>query len=478
MTAAESAAILPARMMRTLGRGSASRGASSRRTARFSPLVLALWVALLGNGGAVLWLWLHGGGITLAEENLGGLFTSLGRVTALVGTYMVLVQVMLLARVPWLERRIGFDRLTVWHRRNGKVAVSLVVAHVPLIVVGYALSSQTSLGAQISDLYTSYPGMITATVGTVVLIVVVLSSLMLVRRRLRYELWYLVHLTVYAGILLAYFHQIPTGNEFSANAVQRDYWYGLYALAIALLVGFRFLAPALGFWRYRLRVLEVRRESPRVVSVYLHGRQLERLGGRGGQFFLWRFLTRSRWWQSHPFSLSAPPDGRSLRITVKDVGDFTRLLCDLRPGTPVIAEGPFGTFTPARTTGHGVALIAGGIGITPLRAMLDELVARGQPVAVIHRVLDEEDLVLSGELAEYARDGAVQVVNVVGDHVSAGGTSLLSGEHLRELIPDLHSRDVFVCGPPGMMSHVRAGLASLGIPDSRIHSERFALAAN
>jgi ferredoxin-NADP reductase len=236
--------------------------------------------------------------------------------------------------------------------------------------------------------------------------------------------------------------------------------------------------PALHFWRHRLRVVEVRRESPRVVSVYMQGRRLDRLGGRGGQFFLWRFLTRKRWWQAHPFSLSRAPDGSTLRITVKDVGDFTGLVCELRPGTPVIAEGPFGTFTPQKCTGQGVALIAGGIGITPLRAMLDELVAGGEPVTLIHRVLDEEDLVLRAELAEYAIDGGVQVVNVVGDHSSGPGASLLSGEHLRELIPDLDGRDVFVCGPPAMMRHVRAALASQGFPPGRIHSERFALAAD
>lgn len=465
-------------MGHTIGIGRSHRVAARAPLTRGAFVALVLWALVIGNGAAVLWLWLHGGGLTIAAESLGGLLTSLGRVTALVGTYLVLVQVVLLARVRWIERAVGFDRLTVWHRRNGKVAISLVVIHVPLIVAGYSLTLQTSLGDEISTLYDSYPGMVTATIGTVVLAAVVVSSLVVVRRRLQYEAWYFVHLTVYAGILLAYFHQIPTGNEFSANAVQRDYWYALYALAVALLLGFRVVTPALHFWRHRLRVVEVRREAPRVVSVYMQGRQLDRLGGRGGQFFLWRFLSRKQWWQAHPFSLSAPPDGRSLRITVKGVGDFSRLIGELAPGTAVIAEGPFGTFTPERANGRKAALIAGGIGITPLRAMLDELVARGGAITLIHRVLDEEDLVLKHELAEYADDGAVEVINVVGDHAGAEGAGLLSSQHLRELIPDLPSRAVFLCGPPAMMTHVRAGLVTLGVPDRQIHTERFALAAD
>lgn len=462
-------------MGETIGIGTSRRAAAPSPPPRWSPTVLALWAGAAGNGAAVLWLWLHGGGVSLAGT-LGGLFTSLGRVTALLGTYLVLVQVVLLARVPWLERRVGFDRLTVWHRRNGKIAISLVVLHVPLIILGYSLTDQTSLGKEISSLYSSYPGMVTATIGTVVLAGVVVSSLLVIRRRLRYEAWYFVHLTVYTGILLAYFHQVPTGNEFSANAVQRDYWYALYALAIALLVGFRLLMPALGFWRHRLRVVEVRRESPNVVSVYMQGRALDRLGGRGGQFFLWRFMTRARWWQAHPFSLSAAPDGRTLRITVKAVGDFSGLVGELAPGTAVIAEGPFGTFTPTRSSGRGAALIAGGIGITPLRAMLEELIAHGEPVTLIHRVLDETELVFRDEIADYARDGAVEVINVVGDHLGDEGARLLDSTHLLQLVPDLAERDVFVCGPPAMMRYVRDGLASIGVPARNIHSERFALA--
>ena len=441
------------------------------------PVVWLLWLAALGNGGVIVWLWIHGGGISLAGGSLGGLLTSLGRLTALVGTYLVLLQVLMIARIPWLERRVGFDRLTVWHRRNGKIAVSLVVAHVPLIVTGYAMTLQISIGSQVKELFHSYPGMVTATVGTALLIAVLVSSLVIVRRRLPYEAWYFVHLSVYAGILLAYFHQIPTGNEFTTNVSQRDYWYALYIATLTVLVGFRVVAPAVHAWRYRLRVLEVRRESPDVVSIYIQGRNLERLGARGGQFFLWRFLARGRWWQAHPFSLSAPPGVHSLRITVKDVGNFSGRLGELKPGTRVIAEGPFGTFTPALSDSAHVALIAGGIGITPLRAMLDELLARGRAVTLVHRVIREEDLVLRDELAQVAGAAGAAIVNVVGDHETPDGADLLSSEHLRRLIPDIAEREVYLCGPPAMMRHVRASLDAVGIPSCRIHSERFALAA-
>ncbi len=71
-------------------------------------------------------------------------------------------------------------------------------------------------------------------------------------------------------------------------------------------------------------------EAPGVVSVEIGGVALDRFGARAGQFFSWRFLTRDRWWEAHPFSLSAAPDPRRLRITVKGVGDYTERLRALR----------------------------------------------------------------------------------------------------------------------------------------------------
>jgi DMSO/TMAO reductase YedYZ heme-binding membrane subunit len=211
---------------------------------------LPLWAAGLGNAGAVLWLWLHGGGATLLTLSPGGLLTSLGRLTALLGTYLILIQVLLVARLPWLERLVGPDRLRVWHRRNALVAVPLVVAHIPLTFAGRALLLGSPLGSEISSLYRSRPGMVTATAGTAVLIWVTITSLRAVRRRLGYRGWYVIHLSVYAGVLLAYFHQVLTGNEFAAHPVQRDYWYVLYAVVAVLTVGSRLLGSVTA-WRRR-----------------------------------------------------------------------------------------------------------------------------------------------------------------------------------------------------------------------------------
>jgi predicted ferric reductase len=436
-------------------------------------LALALvWAILLANAGAIVGLWVHGGNVT--TKSAGDVLTSVARLTGLLSAYLALVQVVLLARIPALERLVGFDRLSVWHRWNGHATLELVLAHVVFSVWGYALLDRFSLPKEISTMLGGgvYPGMITATVGTVLLIGVVVTSVVVVRRRLPYEWWHAVHLLAYAGIALAWFHQIPTGNELVLNVAAADYWRALYAATIALLVVFRLLVPLAGAFRYRLRVVAVEEEAPGVVSLWIAGRGLERLRPQPGQFFLWRFLAPGRWWKAHPFSLSAAPDGQSLRITVKALGDDTARLGDVRPGTRVVAEGPFGVFTEAARRREKVLLIAGGIGITPVRALMSQI--RGDAV-VLYRVVSDADVLFRDELDELARSRGIELHYVVGDHTTDEGRSHLSPEHLHRLVPDIEDRDVYVCGPPGLTDLVTRHVRTAGVPRRHIHAERFAL---
>ncbi len=446
---------------------------STPRTSRRRLAGLAAWAVLAGNAAAILWLWVHGGNAS-DDLSMGALLTSLGRLTGLLAACSALVQLVLLARIPWLERLIGFDRLMVWHRRNGHACLDLVLAHVVLIVWGYALMDKISLPKEISTMLGGgiYPGMITATVGTALLIAVVVSSVVIVRRRLRYEAWHAVHLLAYAGIALAWFHQIPTGNELVYDHAAADYWRALYVATLALIVGFRFVAPLATSLRQGLRVVDVVEESPGVVSVRISGRRLDRLGARAGQFFLWRFLDRKRWWSSHPFSLSEAPDGRSMRITVKALGDFSARLGELEPGTRVIAEGPFGVFTEAARKREKVLLVAGGIGITPIRALMEDM--RGD-VVVIYRVVDEGDIVFRDELERLADERGLRLLFVVGDHTTRTGRRLLSARHLRELVPDIAERQVYVCGPPAMAGALERNVRRADVPARFIHTEKFAI---
>ena len=161
-----------------------------------------------------------------------------------------------------------------------------------------------------------------------------------------------------------------------------------------------------------------------------------------------------------------------MRITVKALGDHSAALRGVRPGTRVLAEGPFGTFTEAaRRRRTSVLLIGGGIGITPIRAIAERM--HGD-VVVVYRALADDDLLFRDELDELAASNGTVVHYVVGDH-RGEGAALLSVGHLFELVPDVVDRDVFVCGPPAMTEAIRRTLRAAGVPPRSIHAERFAL---
>jgi predicted ferric reductase len=434
-------------------------------------MIWALWLFTLVNAAVIVWLWLNGGGVS-AVRDTGSLLTSLGRITGLLSAYLALIQLLLLARLPFLEKLAGFDSLTIWHRRNGKAVLYLVLAHVVFITLGYALLDKLSVPSEVSSLLGTYPGMVAATVGTVMLIVVAVSSFVIVRARLPYEAWYAVHLAAYAGIALAWIHQVPTGNEFLTNAVTTAYWTALYIGTLVFVVMFRLLQPIFRAFWHQMRVEEVTVEGPNVVSLRMTGRRLDRLDVQAGQFFIWRFLSRGRWWESHPFSLSEAPNGSSFRITVKASGDYTGKVSEIRPGSLVVAEGPFGVFTDVVRGRERVALIAGGIGITPVRALAETM--QGDLV-VIYRALREQDVVFRAELDRLSRERDIMVHYVIGHHAAPGGERIMSPEHLHELVPDIEERDVYVCGPPGMARFIERNVRASNVPRNQIHIERFAL---
>ena len=450
----------------------AERRNAPRHTVR-AAVAWGLRSLLVSIALVIVWTWARGGNVT-AVHSLADVLTSIGRLTGLFGAYALLLQILLLARLPVLEWVAGFDRLTRWHRLNGKLTLDLILAHVGTIVAGYTLMDRVALPVEVAALLKDYPGMVAALIGTVLLILVVVTSVVIVRRRLRYETWFLVHLLSYAAVVMTWVHQLPTGNDFLTNPWAAAFWTALYVATLQLVLLFRVAQPVLrGLW-HDLRVAEVIPEGPGVVSLRITGRHLAAFNARAGQFFTWRFLDRERWREAHPFSLSAAPDGRALRITVKTLGDFSSRLGAVTPGTRVLAEGPFGHFTDAERTRDKVVLIAGGVGIAPIRALLEEMPGRRGELALIYRATHAQDVLFWEELERLAQARGITLHYVVGDRRAPGNEHLLSAAHLQALVPDLAEREVYLCGPHGMMRATETAVRHLGVSRARIHKDDFA----
>lgn len=420
---------------------------------------------------AVLALWWQD---TLAVRGFGDWLTNGGRITGLLAGYAVVVLLALMARVPALERGVGTDRLARWHAMGGRYTVSLAVAHTLLIIWGYAVSAHTGLISQTSSLLTNYPDVLMATVSLGLLLGVGVASARAARRRLAYETWHLIHLYTYLAIALAFSHQFATGADFRLNAPARWLWSAMYIAVAALLLWYRLLVPIRGVLRHQLRVIEVRAENATVVSVYVTGRDLDQLRAESGQFFRWRFLTAGLWWAANPYSLSAPARPDMLRLTVKICGDHSAALRRLRPGTRVLAEGPYGAFTASRRARRKVLLLAGGVGITPLRALFETLPGAPGEVTLLYRANTATDFVLRDELDQIAAQRGDRVHYLLGPP-KHGANDHLSPQRLQRLVPDLSRHEVFLCGPEPMMAAAQTGLQRAGVPRQHIHHESFTL---
>jgi predicted ferric reductase len=399
----------------------------------------------------------------------GGWLIAGGRLAGFSGAYLMLIMMVLIARLPWLERAVGQDRLVRWHRRIGPWPLGLITAHVVLITLGYAQLAKVGALRQLWVFLSSYPDILAAAVGFCLLVMAGITSIKIARRHLKYETWWIVHLYTYLALALAFAHQITTGGSFIGHPLTKAVWIAIWILTAGVVILFRVAQPIMQSLRHQLRIAAVCEEAPGVFSVICSGRRLDRLAVSGGQFFKWRFLTKELWWHAHPYSLSALPQPPYLRVTIKGLGDQSRAIAALRPGTRVAIEGPYGAFTQYARKTDRVTLIGAGVGITPLRALLEDLPS-SVDVSVIVRASTREDMVHRDEVAALVAQRGGQFHELIGSRLDVR----FDAEALRQLVPDLAGRDLYICGPSGFGESIVAAALKLGVPGNRIHQEVFA----
>jgi predicted ferric reductase len=398
----------------------------------------------------------------------GGTAMLIGGMTGLVGMYLALVQLVLIARIPQLERILGQDGLLRWHRRVGPWPIGLLVVHAVVVTIAFAQAARTGPFHELGVFLGSYPDVLAAAVGLGLMVAAGVASIGALRRRMRRETWWVLHLYLYLALALSFAHVLALGPTFVGHPLTRAVWAFVWASTAGTVLVYRVGLPLSRTLRYRLQVAEVRQEAPGVVSLICTGRRLDRLRVSGGQFFAWRFLARGLWWQAHPYTISALPRPPYLRLTVRQVGDHSAAVSRLRPGTRIAIEGPYGAATPEQRRHERAVLVAGGIGITAIRAVLEGLPKSARPIVIV-RAPTTEQLVLREETGALVRKLGGELHELVGPRASTGSPQ----RFLRQLAPDIARRDVYVCGPPAFVRDVVAAARQLGVPRRCVHYEAY-----
>lgn len=435
-------------------------------------LVTALW----SSGAVAAALFLASGGAakfsTVADAT-----TSVGIVAGLVGTDFILVMLVLAARVPLIDRTIGHDRAIAVHRALGKPALYLLLAHGALLLTGYGISSGFNPIAEIGPML-AIPDMPLAFIGLGLLMMVVITSLVAVRRKFSYELWHLVHLLSYFAVAFAVPHQLSVGGIFAGGQWERVYWIALYVFGFGSIGTYRLIEPVVSSLRHRMTVRSVETVSPGVVSLHFAGKQLNTLDSAGGQFFVWRLWTWRTWWHSHPISLSAVPTPERVRITVRDLGTGSRSISGVKPGTRVSFEGPYGMFTDAGRTAPKLAIVVAGIGITPVRAFLEDSKVVAGETTILLRASTPEETYLWNEIEELAARAGATLYTMVGRRAHTGRGWMPQadadrGVSLMSIFPHLADSDLYLCGPAAWLDLVENEARECGLAEHQLHTERF-----
>jgi predicted ferric reductase len=391
-----------------------------------------------------------------------------------VGLLQMALQFLLIARYKHLTAPYGIDLILKYHRQIALVALGLIVAHPMILVID---------NPSLLPLLNPFGGTWASRAGnSSVYLLILLIVLSLFRKQLKigYEVWRVTHAILSVMVIvLAHIHVSLAGHYTDAL------WKELALLAISgVMIGFfvylRLIKPILQQRRH-FRVTSVRPERGNtwVLTVAADGHA--GMPFKPGQFAWLKFGRSAFTPQENPFSFSSSAsNSQELSFGIKELGDFTRTVKNIKIGTPAYLDGPHGSFSIDLLPEAGYVFIAGGIGITPFISMLETMADRKdkRPVILFYGEKNLNTAAFREELAELESKLDLKVIYVLDspDEDWDGETGYITKEVLARHLPEEGiKREFLICGPNVMTDSVEDALQAIGIPLQRIHSERFDL---
>ncbi len=427
-----------------------------------------LYFVFVLNLAVIFYLWFNGSSNYLSATGInGGRFIAFGRLAGLLAEFFILLQLILIGRITFIEQLFGHDHLNQIHRWVGYGLVIFLLSHPLLLTLGYSQLSEVSFTSQFLNFIKNWEDVFKALLAVVLFFGVIISSIVIVKKRLHYETWHFTHLLMYGAIALAFGHQTNTGDLTNGKALY--YWTILNFSVFGLILLYRWLAPFYRFYLHRFYIEKIVKESPGIFSIYLKGKNLSAYKFFSGQFANLTFM-QSGMWFTHPFSFSASPNENFLRFSIKTAGNFTDKINGLKINTKVIIDGPLGIFTLNKATKNKFLLLAGGIGITPIRALAETLVKTNKDMVLLYGNRTASDIIFQNEFQVLQINPHLTLSQEINGNYEKG---YIDKDKILRLVPDFLEREIYLCGPNRMMQSVLKDLAQLNIPKNQIHYEKF-----
>lgn len=411
------------------------------------------------------------GGANLQVTSQYGLFSLLGRVTAIIGVILYAISFVLSTRWRSTERLFGgLNRTYIAHHQIAGLAFIFVLLHPLMLAARYIFVDNSAAISQLLPVLRPYDFAVNAGIFGLWLMIALLIFTYYIK--LPYHIWIWTHRVLGLTLLMVAVHVFLTSSDVSRDMALRIYilaWIaiGLWAFTYRVLFH-KFLVR-----RRKMKVIDIERTASGIFDITLETTDGKPFNLEAGQFVFIKFSQPGFPREEHPFSIAGKPAPHKIELGVKSLGDFTDRMDELQPGAEALVEGSFGTFNYRRAKNKKQLWIGGGIGVTPFLSMAQDLARRPKyDVAMIYSTAKRQDLFKVELLSSLQRQSNFNLHEYVNEE---NGGNFLDVDFIKHSAPDLNEREVFICGPPAMMRSLRAQLRGAGIKNKNIHTEEFSL---